>query len=198
MIERLEAQMYKNEVNTAFEILLEEIESVVNELSREGEKAFKEQNFEKAKSVIETATKLTSFREKVKELQKEWKNLISGRLPEKTYRRKGLKKLKKGLRTPEDEFRIPILESLVELGGRAEMKEVLKKVKEKMGNRLNQYDLEGLPSNLSQKRWENTAQWCRNTLVTEKLLSPDSPKGIWEITPEGRSYLKTQKNSSSG
>lgn len=137
---------------------------------------------------------MTAVREKVKELQREWKNIFSVRLPEKGKKRKILKKLRKGLRTTEDEFRIPILESLVELNSKAEMKEVLKKVKEKMRDKLNQYDLEGLPSNSSQKRWENTAQWCRNTLVNEGLLSSDSPRGIWEITSEGRRYLKEHKS----
>jgi len=185
--------MDKNEVNIAFEILLEEIEGVVEGLNQEGEQAFRSRDYEKVKRIIEYATRLTAFREKVRGLQKEWKNNFSGRFPVKERKRKEFKKLKKGLRTTEDEFRIPILESLVESGGRAEIKEVLNRVREKMGDKLNKYDLEGLPSNPSQKRWENTAQWCRNTLVTEGLLSSDSPRGIWEITPEGRRYLKKHK-----
>ncbi|MFN3396352.1 MAG: winged helix-turn-helix domain-containing protein, partial [Thermodesulfovibrionales bacterium] len=43
------------------------------------------------------------------------------------------------------------------------------------------------------QRWENTAQWCRNTLVQEGLLSSDSPRGIWEITAEGEKLLR-EKN----
>ena len=80
------------------------------------------------------------------------------------------------------------------MGGKVEMKEVLKKVKDKMKHKLNQYDFEGLPSNPAQERWENTAQWCRNTLVKEGLLSSNSPRGIWEITSEGRKYLIEHKN----
>lgn len=96
---------------------------------------------------------------------------------QKRFVEKGnIKKLKKDLRTPEDEFRIPILEALVELGGKAEMKEVLKKVEEKMKHKLNQHDHEGLPSNPSLKRWEKTAQWCRNTLVNEKFAFPSFTK----------------------
>jgi len=98
------------------------------------------------------------------------------------------------LRTPEDDFRIPILETLFELGDKADMGEVLKKVYEKMKDKINKYDMEGLPSNSSQKRWENTAQWCRNTMVNEGLLLSDSPRGIWEITSEGKRYLKDQKS----
>src|SRR3989338_5736332 len=41
-------------------------------------------------------------------------------------------KLPKGLKTPEDAFRRPILESLYELGGRASVSDVLEIVEKKM------------------------------------------------------------------
>jgi len=44
--------MEKNEVNEAFEILLEEIEVVVNALNEEGAQAFRAGDYEKAKSAI--------------------------------------------------------------------------------------------------------------------------------------------------
>lgn len=179
----------KNEVNIAFEILLEEIEVVVNGLNKEAEDAFKSQNFEKVKSLIEDAQKLTGFREKIKDLQKEWQTIFAHK-GIKTVKGKKYKKLKRGLRTTEDAFRIPILESLIELNGRAQMKDVLKKVYQKIKNQLNEHDLSALPSNPDQIRWENTAQWCRNTMVNEGLLSSDSPRGIWEIAEKGRQYLK--------
>lgn len=185
--------MGKNEVTSAFGILLEEIEGVINELTNESEQAIKNKDYKKAKKIIEDAERLTAFKEKIEELQKEWNNIYSGRFTEKIQRRRVLNRLKKGLRTPEAAFRIPILESLLELGGRAKMKEVLKKVEEKMKDKLNSYDMEGLPSNPSQRRWENTAQWCRNTMVKEGLLSSNSPRGIWEITQEGEKYFKKMR-----
>ncbi|RKY41126.1 MAG: hypothetical protein DRP76_00555 [Candidatus Omnitrophota bacterium] len=182
--------MYKNEVNIAFEILVEEIENVIENLNQEGQKAFKNGRYDKAKEIIENVTQMISFREKVCGLQREWKNIFTGRLPKKIRRkRKGYQKLKRGLRTPQDEYIIPILQTLVELGGKAEMYAVLKGVFEKMKDRLNQYDMQALPSNPSQKRWENTAQWSRNTMVKEGLLSSKSPRGIWEITAAGRRFL---------
>lgn len=184
----------KNEVHIAFEILLEEIEVVVNGLNKEAEDAFKSQDYEKAKALIEDAVKLTGFREKVKNLQKEWETIFAIKSA-KIAKRKGYKKLKKGLRTTEDAFRIPILESLIELNGRAQIKDVLKKVYQKMKNQLNEYDLSPLPSNSDQKRWENTAQWCRNTMVNEGLLSSHSPRGIWEITEKGRQYYRAYKGT---
>ncbi|MCL4384899.1 MAG: winged helix-turn-helix domain-containing protein [Actinobacteria bacterium] len=186
--------MERNEVNSAFEILLGEIENVLDSLNNEGEKSFKSQNYEKAKILSENATKLIAFRDKVKELQKEWKSIFIEKLPVKIKRRKKSKKLQKGLKTNEKEFRIPILETLVELNGEAKMKEALQKVYIKMKDRLNDYDKEPLLSNPNQVRWENSAQWCRNTMVNEGLLSSDSQRGIWKITDLGKQYLLKEKN----
>ncbi len=111
-----------------------------------------------------------------------------------TKKRKVKNKLKRGLRTSEDAFRIPILEALVELGGSASMSQVLELVEKKMKDRLNEYDYQILPSN-NTIRWKNTAQWCRNTMVQEGLLKSDSPRGIWEITEKGVEYLKKEKAS---
>ena len=185
--------MNKNEVNSAFEILLEEIENVIEGFNQEGEGAFKSQDYDKAKQIIENATRVTTFRQKVKDLQKEWGNISSVTLPRKARKGKGYKRLRKGLRTPDDDFRIPVLQSLVELGGGADLWDVLEKVQETMENKLNKYDKEPLPSNPNQKRWQNTAQWCRNSMVNDGLLSSNSPRGVWEITDEGRKYLNENK-----
>jgi len=61
--------MKGNEVNTAFEILLEEIELVANSLHEEGAAAFKAGDYDAARRAIEDATRLADFRDKVKALQ---------------------------------------------------------------------------------------------------------------------------------
>lgn len=174
--------MKKNEVGIAFEILLEEIEEVANNLNEQGSTAFKAGNYDLARRAIEEATRLAEFREKVKALQKEWETFAIKKVKKSKRRAKTAgEKLKRGLRTPEDEFREPILETLKELGGKAKMSEVLDIVEEKMKDRLTRYDYEPLPSNPKSLRWKNTAQWCRNTLVREGILKNDSPHGIWEL-----------------
>lgn len=174
--------MEKNEVGIAFEILLEEIEEVANNLNEQGAEAFKSGNYELARRAIEEATRLSEFREKVKALQNEWKTFSVRKFSKSKKRKKTVgEKLQRGLRTPEDEFRKPILEALKELGGKGRMSEVLDIVEKKMKDRLTKYDYEPLPSNPKSIRWKNTAQWCRNTLVREGILKNDSPHGIWEL-----------------
>lgn len=181
--------MNKNEVNTAFEILLEEIEEVFNMLSKEGEVAFKGQDFDKAKKLVENGERLKGFREKLKSLQEEWQTIFADQVPKLHRKKKETGKLKRGLRTPEKDYVKPILEALVELGGKAEVRTVLDRVYQKMKSVLNEYDIQHLPSDPKQKRWENTAQWARNTMINKGLLKADSPRGLWEITKEGEIYI---------
>jgi len=184
--------MNKNEVHIAFEILLEEIEAVANSVNAAGSQAFQRGSYDEARQMIEVATRLADFRERVKALQREWGALFAQHTPKRQGRgeRRKLGKLPRGWRTPEEAFRRPILEALIELGGRAPMGDVLHMVEEKMKGVLNPYDLQPLPSNPRTIRWQNTAQWCRHTLVREGLLKSDSPWGVWEISEQGRQALR--------
>lgn len=180
-----------NEVNTAFEILLEEIEQVISNLNEEGAAAIQERDYEKARRAIEVAKLIEEFREKVKALQKEWAPLTKRRTQREAAT--GGTRLARGLRTPEEEFRWPILEALHELGGKAPASDVLDRVEKKMKDILNEYDREPLPSTPSSPRWRNTAQWCRSTLVREGLLKNNSPHGIWELSDEGLQALQNRE-----
>jgi hypothetical protein len=182
--------MDRNEVSAAFEIVLEEIETVVDSLNQDGAGAFQKGDYDTARGLIEIATRLAEFRGKVRGLQKEWDNIFSTRIPRKPTKRRRFQRLERGLRTSEDAFRRPILEILVEMGGSAPVNEVLDKIESKMKNILNNYDRQPLPSYPNTVRWRNTAQWCRNALVQEGLLKADSPRGVWEISDRGREALK--------
>lgn len=185
--------MQGNEVYTAFEILLEEIEVVANQLHEKVVQAFNSGDYHTVRRAIEEAARLSEFREKVRALQKEWSSLLAGKpLRLKKKSRKAQSRLLRGLRTPEDAFRRPILEALVELGGSASVGQVLDLVERKMQGKLTQYDLEPLPSSPHCLRWRNTARRCRNTLVREGLMKRDSPHGIWEISDLGRKALQDE------
>lgn len=101
-------------------------------------------------------------------------------------------RLARGVRTPEAAFVLPILRALEELGGSASLRQVFEKVGVTMKRQLRDVDYESLKSDPNRPRWNNTAQWARNTMVSDGLLKNDSPHGVWEITPAGSAYL--QKN----
>ncbi len=188
--------MYENEVSPAFEILLEEIETIIDRLDQEGAKLFSRSAHKEARLLLDKAESANLFRTKIKELQKEWFSLeaqITRKTPAELQhsRRNKSRRLQRGLRTPEEDYRLPILGALVRLGGKSSSNNVLDQVGKVMGDALNKYDKEHLVSTPSLPRWRNTAQWARNGLVNEGLLSKNSPKGIWEITEAGRKALPT-------
>ena len=208
------SQVNPYQVNLAFDILIKEIQTVIDNLDQEIKLTVENKDYEKTQILIQNIKTLNSFLEKVKNLQIEWNNTFIDKLPNYVLKNYSLnettindeatintnisftntnkKKLKKGLRTPKNEFRIPILEALFELGGKAKVRDVLKKVEEKMKNKLSKYDYDALPFNPSEIRWRNTAKWCRKSLVKEGLLYK-SVRGTWVITPKGIEYLNEYK-----
>jgi predicted CopG family antitoxin len=91
--------------------------------------------------------------------------------------------------TPEKDYFLPILESLLELGGSAQVDKVLEQVGKKMNDTFTEADLELLPSG-KELRWRNKAQWARLVMVKQGYLKSDSPRGIWEITDKGKEYFE--------
>jgi hypothetical protein len=107
--------------------------------------------------------------------------------------RRDFGRLQRGIRTPEETFRLPILQTLVKMGGSGLAREVLTQVEKLLRQDLSETDYETLPSTPNTPRWSNTAQWARNSMVHEGLLRDDSPRGTWEISEQGREYLQEQK-----
>lgn len=88
---------------------------------------------------------------------------------------------------PGHEYRKPILEYLVASGGRGAVHDILEAVEQKMKLRLTQKDYELL--RYGQIRWSTNAMYERKHMVLEGLLKKDSPRGIWEITEQGKNWL---------
>jgi hypothetical protein len=181
-------------VQSAFEQLLEEVEDEFTAVNSAGADAFKGGDHDRARALLDRADQLKAFREKVVALRKEWEAL----LPPKavidgatgpTVPAHG-KKLKTGLRTPEREYMLPILQALDEHGGSASTGIVLDRVHELMQGKLKDVDNQPLSSDPDMPRWRNAAQWARDTLVKDGLMHKDSPRGTWEITDEGRKRLE--------
>ena len=118
----------------------------------------------------------------------------SARLGEKPQRakREVTERATKGEILPQAEYTLPILESLVEMGGSGRMPKVLDKVYDKIKDRLRKKDFEMLSSGTA-VRWRNRAQWERQRLKSEGYLKKDSPRGIWEITDDGKKLYERLK-----
>ncbi len=90
---------------------------------------------------------------------------------------------------------IPILEVLVEFGGKSDVKSVLEKVYLKVKDSLTPKDLEILEllESNGEPRWRNNARWARKHMINHGLLNKNSPYGIWEVTQKGIDYLQKNK-----
>jgi len=106
-------------------------------------------------------------------------------------------RLPRGVKTPTKAYYRPILQALIDLGGKASVHEVIIRVEKAMEASLNEKDRQPISSNTNEPRWANTAKWARKrmTMMQPPLLKPDSPKKIWEITEAGRRFLAQIPNS---
>lgn len=183
-------------VVAAFEMLLEEIEAEIDFVNQIGAKGFEKSDYERVKEAYEHAGKITSFRDKVVSLRKEWESMtiinVDGDEEAANTQRQNLGRLQRGMRTREETYYKPILQALEENGGSRKMNIVLDRVGQIMKGILKDVDYEPLASDPNSLRWRNTAQWARYSMIQEGFLKSDSPRGIWEIGDKGRRYLKEQ------
>lgn len=184
-----------DEVSASLSLLQEALASEVTRMNLEGAEAMKTGDYETAQAVLDFVRKLQSFQGKVSDLESEWQVLeeASGLASDSVKEIVGKRffgKAKKGEITPHTAYYRPILEALVELGGRAKTQKVLDLVGEKMKPILKEKDY-ALHTDGRSIRWRNTAQWARNTMANEDgRMKNDSPRGIWEISDSGRKFLK--------
>lgn len=181
-------------VSSAFEMLLEEVEAEIDFVNGVGSKAFEKRDYDRAREALERAATLTTFRDKVAALRKEWEELAavaeSQEDEETKADRRNLGRLRRGQRTAEASYYRPILDVLVEMGGSGETGEVLDRVGQKMKGILKDVDFDPLASSPDNPRWRNAAQWARNAMVREGLLKAGSPRGVWELSERGRQALQ--------
>lgn len=101
-----------------------------------------------------------------------------------TKRKKKSDRAPKGSLLPEAEYELPLLETLVELNGSAPTSDVVDVLGKKLEGKLTDVDRETISS--GEIRWRNRVQFVRLGLIKEGLMVKDSPRGVWEITDEGR------------
>jgi len=92
----------------------------------------------------------------------------------------------------QKDIEIPLLEVLVELGGRGKPKEIYPLVTKKFPE-IREDDLtETLPS--GGNKWTNRIQWVRQRLIEKGEMHSPS-RGIWAITDKGRKIVETKEPS---
>ncbi|MEJ2007862.1 MAG: winged helix-turn-helix domain-containing protein [Acidobacteriota bacterium] len=175
-------------VLAGFEILVEEMETEIEFINQAGAKAFSARDYEGARSVLQKADQITALREKLVALRVEWEKLSPAIAAEGASTQNGshdLSRLRRGIRTREAAYFQPILQVLNQLGGSAQMGEVLERLPKVMKGVLTDVDYEPLAADSEVPRWWNTAQWAHNAMVQTGLLKSASARGVWEMSEAG-------------
>ncbi len=80
-----------------------------------------------------------------------------------------------------------ILNALVAMGGRGSRQEVHSSIQQRMKKQFKSGDLE--ENYDGTLKWNKQVDFQRLAMVHKGLLRKDTPKGIWEITEDGRQWL---------
>ncbi len=177
--------------SAAFDLLQDEIDAHLAGLQAEITDAAKRGAYEKVGQLAKAAQELADLKKELAGVEKRYNRLIEADEPDESVAEG--KRIRRGLKTPQEAYQAPILQALVDLGGRSELNPVLDRVYEMMKGRFNEYDLAPLASDGITPRWRNTAQWARNSLREEGLIRDDTPRSVWEISEKGRVWLAEQK-----
>ena len=92
----------------------------------------------------------------------------------------------RGSIAPESIYVEPILRILSEKEGRAPKRELLDELGVRISDQLLPADHEMMGN---EERWRKRAQFVRLALIKQGLMKADSPRGVWEITDEGRKRI---------
>lgn len=120
-------------VAAAFEMLIEEIEADIDFVNQQGSKAFEARDYDGARDALEKAAQITAYREKLDAVRREWTQIIGteeSQDEETRSNRRDLGRVRRGLRTPENEYIRPILQTLTDFGGSAPLGDVLERVRQ--------------------------------------------------------------------
>jgi hypothetical protein len=190
----------EDDVGAALHLLRDALAEEAQRINDEGAKAMKTGDYPTAEGVLAIAKRLLAIRSRVEGLGKEWAELeglrdTSPAEVQETVSQRFFGRKPSGEITAHRDCGHPLLEVLVEMGGRGKTNEVLDRVGEKMKAVLKRKAYEPHASDGKQIRWRNTATWARNLMANENgWMRKTSPRGVWEISDADRAWLKKNKN----
>jgi hypothetical protein len=85
-----------------------------------------------------------------------------------------------GKKLPQKEFRTPLIETLRELGGAADVSKIRRVMEMKMAPRLSEADHQ--PVSTGDPRWWNAVCWERSNLAKEGIIDRNTERGVWALS----------------
>jgi hypothetical protein len=185
------------DANRAFDTLLSELVAATRDAQQRHQAAAERNDLTVMVEEHERVMSLLAARQELERLRDSWAGLVGEGEPREpvgpTY--PGAR-APRGARTPGEAFWVPILQVLEEAGGVAGASAVEDGVGERMAIQLNEVDRARVRSGAV--RWRVTLRFARHDMLEEGLLVDTSPRGIWEISQEGRAYLRRYRGENAG
>lgn len=192
-------------VPAEIESLFSAMGSVISTVYHEAADAAAEDDYPLARDLTGRAEHLAEIREHLEAVLSEWNSVIgdfadsvaSGQpqsvTPEASTTAPSLEQQSDESGTPQQSYFLPILQTLVEMGGSGRTRDVVDRVGQLMEGDLTDHDRETTPSSSTEPRWRANARWARDKLVKAGWMEPTKEIGLWEISDSGRRYLEEQE-----
>ena len=203
--------MNHNEIKKNFNILFENVDSFITDLKLKSSEEILNGSITEAQKLLSKIIPYQNFYEKLKiarqsffdiEIQPEVKNENKKHVQEETeeiYNDGSEEDFEEVIDneenskqnndvTSQNNFRIPILKSLIFLGGSSEENDVIEFVKKDLKTKLTKADFE-IPEGYDKERWLTNMYFETATMVDEGLLVHESSNKKWEIAQKGIDYL---------
>ena len=162
-----------SDIDDALLLLQEAVDKEIVSTNEEGAELLRRGQLGQAKKQVEKSERLESFKKQVDALGRLYGKIgASGQRRPRRQRVGG---------TPQKDFHEPILEVLRQMGGKGKAREVVTRVGELMGAKLdNEIDQELLSG--GDPRWMNRCWGGRNDLREAGKIRSDSRSGTWELS----------------
>ena len=180
-------------IQDAFNDLIEITEQELGGIIKSCTASMNKNDYDAVRAPFEQAAEVSKFLQHLTELRKDWNRLLGEvreAKPTGVQKRTPIIKLPRGSLTHLDAFTRPVLQALVDIGGKGTRSEVFERLLKSMNKTFTKYDFGFTPSRPKAPRWHDTLDRAYKLMRKSGLLSTDTPIGIWEISQKGRDFLK--------
>jgi hypothetical protein len=175
-------------VDEAFTVLRQALIDELKDAKLEGARAFEESQFEFAQAAALRGSMVGPILEQVELLAGQWQENRAAEeqppvieAPEQALRKAASKR-----EIRQDDYMLPILQALQELGGKGTARQVLKQIEGTLEP--------GVKNDQGEKNgWRLAVQTTSAAMVKKGFISAESPEGEWKLTTKGRLYFFEQQ-----
>ncbi len=175
-------------VDEAFTALKQALIDELKETKLDGQRAFEESEFETAQDAARRGAAAGEILKQVEELAERWPKYQDGvdSSPVIGDPEQPLREAARAGEARQDDFVIPILQALQELGGKGTARQVIEQIEAILDPAIKN-------GQAGSNGWRLAVQTASAAMVKHGYISAESPEGEWKLTTRGRLYFFEQQ-----